>query len=584
MNALGNRSHRLTASLVAVLACAVGACGEDSTSFTGGGGDAATGGSAAAGATSAGGSAAAGGGTVGQCTGDEQCELGSICQGTQCVPGCNETHGCPSGLECCDGQCFDLASSPEHCNSCEHACPTAPHVPTLCTGGVCGLGECEDGFYDCDGQAGCEASAECACTPSEEQPCYPGPDGTEDVGTCHGGTRTCNSNGLGWGVCVGYVEPVPEICANGGDEDCNGTADDVFDLDADGWTRCDGDCCDEIGPACGTPDLVNPGAFEFVGNSVDDDCDPATPDNVAADPCSSEASFAITGTQLAQAMDLCQFTTADPPLPQKKWGVISAELVLPSGTTPNATQLSDMQNWQGAVLANYGTGGIVPRFGATMAGISSGRMRDANDPGYATWPSTSFASYSTPPASYLAAHGGSLPASAGCSGTCPAGSGANDGINLRMSIRVPTNALSFSYDFRFFSVEYWTYQCTAYNDFYLALLTSAAAGIPADKNISFDTNNNAVSVNNGFFDLCVVKGCNTCPAGTAELAGTGMDYYNYGGGTVWLVTTAPVVPGETMVLELMVFDVSDAVLDSLTILDDFQWSIEPSDVGTTPID
>ncbi len=53
-----------------------------------------------------------------------------------------------------------------------------------------------------------------------------------------------------------------------------------------------------------------------------------------------------------------------------------------------------------------------------------------------------------------------------------------------------------------------------------------------------------------------------------------------GGGTVWLTTTAPVVPGEVMQIEFMVFDVSDQILDSLTILDNFQWSIDPSSVGT----
>ena len=55
-----------------------------------------------------------------------------------------------------------------------------------------------------------------------------------------------------------------------------------------------------------------------------------------------------------------------------------------------------------------------------------------------------------------------------------------------------------------------------------------------------------------------------------------------GGGTVWLQTTAPVEPGETMVLQLMVFDVSDGILDSLSLLDAFEWSIDASGVGTGP--
>jgi hypothetical protein len=155
-------------------------------------------------------------------------------------------------------------------------------------------------------------------------------------------------------------------------------------------------------------------------------------------------------------------------------------------------------------------------------------------------------------------------------------------VNLRLTIRVPTNALSFSYQFRFFSAEYWTYSCTSFNDFYLALLTTKANGIPADHNISFDSKNNPVSVNNGFFDVCVKKGCYSCPLGTQALQGTGMEIGNTGGATAWLKTTAPIVPGETMVLELMVFDVSDGILDSLSLLDAFDWSIDASAVGTGP--
>ena len=115
-----------------------------------------------------------------------------------------------------------------------------------------------------------------------------------------------------------------------------------------------------------------------------------------------------------------------------------------------------------------------------MAGLSSGRMRDENDPNYAAVsPGTEFGHDQNPPAGYLAAHGNALPSASGCAGACPAGAGANDGINLRLTIRVPTNALSFRYRFRYFTAEYWNWQCTVYNDFYLALLTTGAAGIPA---------------------------------------------------------------------------------------------------------
>ncbi|MBK8998931.1 MAG: choice-of-anchor L domain-containing protein [Myxococcales bacterium] len=522
------------------------------------------------------------------CLADTDCPSGQICSSKACATGCSVTQPCPnSGDTCCTASCHDLQADVNNCGACGTACAAYPNAATSCASGACSMGACAVGFADCNESPsdGCEWNltiSACACKPGSTQSCYTGPAGTSGVGACKAGQQTCDASGLLWGPCLGQIVPSSEVCANNVDEDCNGTADDVPDTDGDGWTKCNGDCC-ETPAECSKPNKVNPGAFEVVGNQVDDDCDPATSDTVATADCATTAKLTgVTAQDVARAIDLCQFTTANPPPAQKKWGVITYQHLLPNGTAPTATALSEMQNWQTAVLQNYGTGGIVPTKGPTMAGISSGRMRDQNDAGYVNPNSgATFSTTTTPPPAYLAAHGNALPASAGCSGTCPAGSGANDPVNVRLTIRVPTNALSFSYKFRFFSSEYWTYQCTVFNDFYLALLTTGAAGIPADKNISFDSLNNPVSVNNGFFDLCAPKGCNTCPFGMGELAGTGMQLSNTGGGTKWLTTTAPVVPGEVITIEFMVFDVSDHILDSLTILDNWQWSLDPSSVGTT---
>lgn len=527
-------------------------------------------------------------GPVPDCTMDTDCPLGEICEAQECVPGCSAAQPCPGGDACCDGVCIDTQTDVDNCMMCGVACPDTLNAADSCEGGQCVVGDCDPGWYDCDGVAGCESQDECACEPGVDlQSCYPGPPGTEGVGICQAGQRTCNAQGTGWGPCIGYVLPEAEFaagnCGNGIDDDCNGAVDDVDDIDGDGWTLCNGDCCeDEF--TCSEPALVNPGAFEFVGNGVDDDCDPATSDAVPTDPCSNAALFnGVSGTAVAQAMDLCQFTTENEPLPTRKWGVISADFVMPDGSAPPGNWLNEMQNYQAAILQNYGTGGVLPTLGATMAGLSSGLMRDQDDPDYAH-PNggVSFGNNTNPPPSYLAANGGSLPASQGCSGNCPAGNGANDPVAVRLRIRVPTNAQSFRYRFRYFSAEYWTYQCTAFNDFYLALLDSEAPGIPADGNISFDSLGNPVSVNNGFFDICTPYDCNLCPEGNTALQGTGMQLNNTGGGTVWLETTAPVVPGETIELTLMVFDVSDNILDSLVLLDAFEWDIEPSDVGTQP--
>jgi hypothetical protein len=216
---------------------------------------------------------------------------------------------------------------------------------------------------------------------------------------------------------------------------------------------------------------------------------------------------------------------------------------------------------------------------------------------------------------YLSKHAGGLPASVGCNaGGCPAGSGANDAASVQLTIRVPTNAKSFSYDFRFFSAEFQSFQCTTFNDFFLTLLKSTwtpnpvalpcapammgadceesgicnanntcaiAPPLPLDRNIAFDSLKNPLSVNNGFFQVCVPKAglCSACPLGNSELALTGMQLNNTGGGTAWLTNDAPVVPGETITLDLMIFDVSDHLIDSLVLLDNFRWNLKTAVTG-----
>ncbi|MEK7392957.1 MAG: putative metal-binding motif-containing protein, partial [Fibrobacterota bacterium] len=62
-----------------------------------------------------------------------------------------------------------------------------------------------------------------------------------------------------------------EAC-NGTDDNCNGTIDDGFDVDGDGYTTCNGDCDD-------TRAGVNPGATETPYNGLNDDCNPLTKDD-----------------------------------------------------------------------------------------------------------------------------------------------------------------------------------------------------------------------------------------------------------------------------------------------------------------
>jgi len=76
---------------------------------------------------------------------------------------------------------------------------------------------------DCDGQVN-ESGSGCVCAPSATEPCYSGPSGTQGVGQCKAGTRTCNAQGTAWGACSGEVLPQAENCGTPQDEDCDGAA------------------------------------------------------------------------------------------------------------------------------------------------------------------------------------------------------------------------------------------------------------------------------------------------------------------------------------------------------------------------
>ena len=54
------------------------------------------------------------------------------------------------------------------------------------------------------------------------QPCYDGAPGTQGIGACKAGVKTCNAQGTAFGACEGQVLPVAETCATPLDDDCNG--------------------------------------------------------------------------------------------------------------------------------------------------------------------------------------------------------------------------------------------------------------------------------------------------------------------------------------------------------------------------
>ena len=547
------------------------------------------------------------------CVIDGNCPLGQVCSAGACVPGCNDMQPCQDGLACCDGGCIDLLTDTANCGGCGSACPDLANAAETCTMGTCGLGACEMGFDDCDKDPnnGCEVAGTCQCVPGSMEPCYTGPMGTAGVGICKQGMHTCNPQGTGYGACMGEVLPNDiDICGNGLDDNCSGQADEDPDQDKDGWTVCGGDCCDVVGPNCLNPELVNPGAFEVMGNMVDDDCD-TMQDNVIPACDGGLPSNSADPLQYARAIDICQQTVDNPPLKDKKWGVISGAFNRSNGLgNPSAN----------ARAIRPGFGSITPQKNSSIAVLSTGHAADQNDanPNYAAFQGgVDLGTDAAVPADWLAANGNNFPNAPGC----PEPQGGNTGrdtIQLKLRVRVPTNAQSFSVRVYMLSSEYPEWVCSPYNDFFLTLVDGMGMGNPADKNIAVYKNNqnqlfplgvNILKAAAGLFSQCkngqvgcgggaVLGNYNGC-VGNAELNGTGMHLLNpapqfggdpgfcgtnnqVGGGTGWLKMSGNVKPGETMELRFVIWDTGDEWYDSVVLLDNFEWSVQASQPGVQP--
>jgi hypothetical protein len=432
------------------------------------------------------------------------------------------------------------------------------------------------------------------CDPGDKRECYSGVDGTDGTGPCHSGEQSCGSDAL-WGPCEGQVAPAQELCGDNVDNNCNGMVDENADMDGDGITTCGGDCCDST--ECGSPALVNAGAFDVAGDGVDNDCNGVVDD--AAPLCDQGlASNSANGLDYAKAIDICQTAT----MTEKKWGVISAEFSLADGTgTPAAIARS--------IRPKFGNG-VLPKGGTSLALLSTGAAAGEGDsnPAYQDFQDgggfgEGNGTESAFPQDFVMANSGTLPNAPGCPE--PSGDTANDPIMLTLTVRVPTNAKSFKFATDFFSSEFPEYTCSPFNDFFVVLLDSAAPGNPPDKNLAVYTGNgtkypvgvNLASGNTGLFTQCVngSTGCvgtdgtiSTC-TGTDQLSGTGLDTPDSGncdsnslegGGTGWLETSGNVNPGEIMKLRIAIWDTSDHILDSIAVIDGFQWSTEGATPGT----
>ena len=373
-----------------------------------------------------------------------------------------------------------------------------------------------------------------------------GSGGSGGSGQGQGGDGGLFGNGGGIGQGGGSAGE----CVSGADED----------KDMDGFSVNNGDCndCDaNVNPGAIEVQVTEPDMNGVVPEPADENCNGMVDDVLGTcdDGIAYDSTDPMNG---ARAVDLCQEAGAN-----GQWGVMEAAYVRANGS--NATPPNPLQY---GIFENFGPN-VNVQGGARMLGLSSGHARIPGQNGACN----SLTCYSnqdgTPPPA------GFPQDVANCSGSTTI----NDDVALQLKIRSPKNATGYSFNFKFYSFEYPEWVCTSFNDQYISLVDPPPPG-SISGNVSFDQQNNPVSANVAFFDVCP-----GCALGDAELMGTGYDSWDDAGGTGWLQTTAPITGGDEFTIRFAIWDTGDAAWDSTALVDNFEWIANGGTVtvGTAPI-
>jgi hypothetical protein len=175
--------------------------------------------------------------------------------------GAGGSAGCAADQKLCNGACVKIDDPAYGCGqtSCD-PCQSLPHATSMCSSGVCVFDSCENGFKNCDGadNNGCEANVQSdptqcgACgspcvVPHATPNCVNGVCG---VGTCEAGYIDCDGDSTNG--CEAQLQVDPKNCGTCGQgcapgEGCQNGKCGVFC--AKGKANCDGDATN----GCETP-------------------------------------------------------------------------------------------------------------------------------------------------------------------------------------------------------------------------------------------------------------------------------------------------------------------------------------------
>jgi len=482
---------------------------------------------------------------------------------------------CTNGAIRCEGE------QPETCSSGSwqplgSSCANLPGLS--CVGGVCL--DCTGGTRGClDGGSGSGSGSSSSSADGSAS-------GASSSTSGSSGSTTGSSGSSGSGTGDGGAHSSSSSTGPA----CPYASTDTVDHDGDGWSNAEGDCND-----CNR--FINPGAYDIPGNGIDEDCDGTADDEPTGCDESLTAVATTVGTDGAKAMDLCRTAQASPPLPTRTWGVVSAEYVPPDGTTVTAASVANFELGFGILGPTFGTSNST-RHGAHMLGISSGTARQPTDPGYQN--------VSGFDKGYTSGAPSGFPGQTPACGTLTFGA-PHDGAALSLVIRIPTNAVTMSFDSNLFSYEFPDWVCSVYNDTYVVIMTPPIASEPAtaNDNVAFDPSGNSISIDSSFLRVCdptTTAGMSgagpmagayayPCAEGPSKLLGTGFGVDTTGdidhASTDWLTTTVSVaaLQGKQVALLFAVWDSTDGVLDTTVLIDNFSWTFAtaPNTVLPAPV-